>query len=453
MTVASIDAWHAELAGVVGAANVFDSTAEIEGIKPAVSVAPASAEETAAVLRIANEHGLCVVPAGGMTKQCAGHAIDRIDILLSTARMHQVLYYDPGDLTFGVGAGATQGQVRQTLVPHRQFLPFDSMQTAKATVGGMMATNAHGPLKQSYGGVRDFCIGIEFATADGKVVKGGGRVVKNVAGYDLMKLMIGSFGTLGVITSANFKVFPLPQQTRTFVGAFGDIKEALAFRDRTMKSVLTPMCIEIASPRAQEYFGEAPPARDPDLYKPEGHVVQQGLWRVYVRAAGSDRVLARYAAELGGGVAQELSGEQEDRLWGWVSEFEPSVMARHHNAMIVYLDVPVASVLRAIEATEKAALDNSCMAAVIGRAGVGALVAAIIPLAIGPPSAMHYANAASALRSALPKDASAVVARCPREAKPHFEVWGTSPTDTAVMRAVREAMDPKGTLNRGRFVV
>ncbi|MEO5935765.1 MAG: FAD-binding oxidoreductase [Terriglobales bacterium] len=448
--MASIDAWQAELAGVVGAENAGESSAEIEGVKPACVVAPASAEETAATLRIANEHGLCVVPAGGLTKQGMGHVMTQIDVLLSTRRMNQVQYYDPGDLTFGVGAGMTLAEVQQTLTAHGQWLPFDAMSSSKGSVGGLMATNAHGPLKHFYGGVRDFCIGVEFATADGKVAKGGGRVVKNVAGYDLMKLLIGSLGTLGVITSANFKVFPRPQQTRTFVGDFSSLPEAMAFRDAVMKSSLTPLCVEIASPGAQEYFGEVPAARNPDLYAPKAHLEPRREWCVYVRAAGSDRVLERYRAELS--AARELGGAEEAALWQWISGFESSVLARHHNAMIVYIDVPVTDVAAAIAAAEKAALDNSCMAAVVGRVAAGALVAAIIPLAVGPPSAMHYANAASALRAALPKDASAVVARCPLEAKSRFDVWGTSPTDVGVMQAVRAAMDPKGILNRGRFV-
>lgn len=447
----AISAWQGELAGTVGEANVQELSAEFADAPGAFEVAPVSAEETAAVLRIANEHGLCVVPMGGMTKHGMGHPMTQIDVLLSTRRMNQVLYYDPGDLTFGVGAGMTLADVKRTLAANSQMLPLDSAQAEKSTVGGMMAANAHGPLKHCYGGVREYCIGIEFATADGKVVKGGGRVVKNVAGYDLMKLMIGSFGTLGVITSANFKVFPLPKQTRTFVRSFGALKDAMEFRDQVAKSPLTPLCVEIASPLAQEYFGETAAARDPDLYAPKGHVEYRREWLVYVRAAGSDGVLQRYRAELGGGM--ELGEDDERALWGWISDFETSVVQRHHNAMIIYVDVPLTGVGRAIEAAEKAALDNSCMPAAVGRIAAGALVVAIIPLAVGPPSAMHYANAASALRAALPRDASAVVARCPVESKARFDVWGTSPTDPGMMRAVRAAMDPKGTLNRGRFLV
>jgi glycolate oxidase FAD binding subunit len=431
------------LAAIVGAANIHQEEALV--------VEPACAEETAAVLHLANQQGLNVVPLGGGTKSGFGHPGAPADLILSTRRLNQVSYYDPGDLTFGVGAGATVAAVESTLAQHGQFLPFDSMQPGRTTVGGVLATNAHGPLKHFYGGVRDYCIGIEFATVDGKVVKGGGRVVKNVAGFDLMKLMIGSQGTLGVITGANFKVFPRPKQTRTFIASFSNLKDALEYRDRVVRSALTPLCLEIASPSAQEYFGEPPVVRHPDDYSPSAPVTQRREWRVYVRAAGSDRILARYRSELEAG--SQLSDSEEAVLWQHISGFEPSVMARHHNAMVIHMSVPSASVATAIQAAENAALDNSCFAAIIGRAAQGALVGAVIPLAIGPPSAMHYANIASALRAALPRDASVIVARCPAEARTRFDVWGSSPTDIAMIRKVREALDPKGTLSRGRFVV
>ena len=114
-------------------------------------------------------------------------------------------HYDPGDLTIGVGAGCSLTEINQALNKHGQFLPVDPPHPELATVGGLLATAAHGPLRHSYGGLRDFCIGISFVTGDGIIAKGGGRVVKNVAGYDLMKLLIGSHGTLAVISSANFR--------------------------------------------------------------------------------------------------------------------------------------------------------------------------------------------------------------------------------------------------------
>ncbi|HKD45042.1 MAG TPA: FAD-binding oxidoreductase, partial [Candidatus Angelobacter sp.] len=255
---------------IVGEAHVRASAdgLEINGVVPGTTVAPGSPEEIAAVLRFANARDLVVAPAGGSTQQDIGGVPERIDILLSTARLNGIEHYDPGDLTVGINAGTPFADVQQKLAEHEQWLPFDAANLGQATIGGLLATGASGPLKSAFGGMRDYCIGVQFATADGKIAKGGGRVVKNVAGYDLMKLMAGSYGSLGVITRANFKVFPRPRQTRTFVCAYGSLEEALEFRGRVFRSPLTPLCLEIISPRAPEYLCDPPQVRDADSYVP-----------------------------------------------------------------------------------------------------------------------------------------------------------------------------------------
>jgi glycolate oxidase FAD binding subunit len=447
-----------ELAGIVGAEHVQADTATrqslaLDAVEPAHIVSPASAEEVAAVLRLASANDLVVVPAGGCTQQTFGTPPGRVDILLRTDRLRQVEHFDAGDLTVGVGAGTTIAEVQAMLEPHRLWLPLDIAQPRRATVGGVLATAAHGPLRHAYGGVRDFCIGIRFVTGDGRLAKAGGRVVKNVAGYDLMKLLIGSHGTLGVVTAASFKLFPQPSGTRTFVGEFASLDDAMRFRDFVLRSPLTPLCLEIASPRAQEYLQDAPPAHDPDTFQPEAPLASADRWRVLVRAGGVETALARYRSELGSAVSAALEGAEETRLWHGISAFAAEVAARHRNAMLMHVSVPIASVAAALDATERAALEHNFIGAAIGRIGVGALVAVFIPLATDPPSAMQFANAASSLRAALPPDSAAVVARCPLEAKPHFNPWGSTPTDLASMRAVKRALDSAAVLNRGRFLV
>jgi FAD/FMN-containing dehydrogenase len=231
------------------------------------------------------------------------------------------------------------------------------------------------------------------------------------------------------------------------------MEEAMRFRDLVLRSPLTPRCLELVSPYADDYLHAPPVAQNPD--ETEMLPVDQGsgAWRILVRAAGSDAVLARYRRELRGGTTRELQGEEEVRTWAAVSEFSETVMARHRNAMIVTLSVPIASVAGALAAAERAALDNNFLLAAVGRAGVGSLILAFIPLLVDPPSAMQYVAAVSAFRGSLPRDASAIVERCPREAKLHFSVWGSSPTDLESMRAVKRALDPAGILNRGRFLV
>src|SRR5262249_40688648 len=325
---------------------------------PGAVVSPGSPDEIAEVLQLAHSRGLVVAPAGGFTQQDVGSVPERIDILLRTNRLNTIAHYDPGDLTIGIHAGMPFAQALQRLEQHQQWLPLDAANLGKATVGGLLATAAAGPLKHAFGGLRDFCIGIQFVTADGKVAKGGGRVVKNVARYDLMKLMLGSYGALAVITGANFKVFPKPRQTRTFVCVFGSHEDALKFRGQVLRSPLQPLCLEIISPVAQEYLCDSAPARDADHYAPAQPVAAPSReWQIVLRAAGSDNVLARYRRELGAAVTRELEGEGEKQLWRWISHFEYSVLGRHRNAMVMYTHLALKDVAPAIQAVERAATE------------------------------------------------------------------------------------------------
>jgi glycolate dehydrogenase FAD-binding subunit len=456
-TVAAAESLQRELAAIVGEQNLQQAGIEqfaINGVAPASVVNPGSPEEVAAVLALANSKGLVVVPAGGFTKQDIGAIPERVDILLRTTRLSGIEHYDPGDLTISLHAGTPFAEALAQMEEHKQWLPYDAANLKTATVGGCLAAGATGPLKHMAGGLRDYCIGVQFVIAEGKIAKGGGMVVKNVAGYDLMKLLAGSYGAIGVITRANFKVFPRPRQTLTFACSFGSMEQALEFRTKILQSPLTPICLEIISPGGPEYLSDPTPAKDPDHYAPTAPVGKgSGDWQVVLRAAGSDNVLARYAKELGSAITRTLDGAAEAQFWAWVSDFEYSVLRRHRNAMVMYTHLTIQGVGPALKACEKAALDYNFIPAVLGRAATGNLVAAFVPLSVDPPSAMQYANCVSAFRSMLPAGSSAEVAHCPKEAKPHFDVWGTTPSDITMMRELKKAIDPNNILNRGRFIV
>ena len=198
---------------IAGGAYVVTDAAEIAarevcGVRPAVVVRPADAAQIAEILRFAAAEKLAVIPTGGCTKLGIGSPPARYDIALDLSRMNRVLAYDPHDLTLGVEPGVRIEDLLRTLAEKKQFLPLAVPFSDRATIGGIVAANSSSPLRHAYGAVRDFCLGMEFVTGEGTQAKSGGRVVKNVTGYDLHKLLIGSLGTLAVITRVNFRTFP-----------------------------------------------------------------------------------------------------------------------------------------------------------------------------------------------------------------------------------------------------
>src|SRR5712671_6020158 len=197
---------------------------------------PNSPEELAAQLAEANSGAQSVTLGGNFTKTLMGGPIAASDVTISTAKLNRVLEYEPRDLTISVEAGITYRELSRVLAEHRQMVPLDPHFSDSATVGGIVAANVSGPRRRLYGTARDMVIGMTFATLEGKLIRSGGMVVKNVAGLDMGKLMIGSFGTLAALATVNFRVHPMPPATRTFVLEFPSIAELIAARDAVLKS-------------------------------------------------------------------------------------------------------------------------------------------------------------------------------------------------------------------------
>lgn len=195
--------------------SAITGTEHVHPSETAVTVSPADTQQVSEILRYANENGITVTPTGGNTKQ-SWDGPSATDLRLDLTRLNRVLEHPWQDLTCTVEAGCTWQKLRQTLARHGQFVALDPLWPEQATVGGILATNDSGALRHRYGSLRDLVIGMTLVLADGTVARSGGKVVKNVAGYDLCKLITGSFGTLAVITEATFRLHPLPQHTQTF---------------------------------------------------------------------------------------------------------------------------------------------------------------------------------------------------------------------------------------------
>jgi glycolate oxidase FAD binding subunit len=254
--------------------------------------------------------------------------------------MNRLLQYEPRDLTISVEAGMHFSELVRILAEHNQMLPLDPAWLHESTVGGVLASNLSGPRRRLYGTARDMVIGMTFATLEGKLINSGGMVVKNVAGLDMAKLMIGSFGTLAAMATVNFKVFPMPFASRTFAMEFATAAEAFAERDRILSSVLQPAAIDIVN-------------------WPRG-------FRLLLRASGNMAVLDRYAREL-----PQADAVDED-AWEAICEFSHRFLAANSSARVVPMTMPLSKMCAAAE---------NLNVPFIGRAGSGVIYA-------------HYLNAA-----------------------------------------------------------
>jgi FAD/FMN-containing dehydrogenase len=289
----------ARLGEAAGIRNVVSTPEElvtyaVDGLSPAVIARPLSASEVAEVVKFAIAEKLKVVPLGSRSKCDIGMAPTRYDIALDMTGLHETAHYDAGDMTLSVDAGTPLREVEEFLQEHRQFLPLAVPCFESATAGGTIASGADSVLRQHYGTARDFLIGAEFVDGKGQLCKSGGRVVKNVTGYDLHKLLVGSLGTLGVITRVNFRTFPLPAISAGHLATFSKSAGALEYRKMLAQAGVPLTNLEIISPEAGKMI-RAILQREDQAFPA---VLQEGAWWVYSAFEGTEAVVKRISGEL-----------------------------------------------------------------------------------------------------------------------------------------------------------
>ena len=367
---------------------------------------PETPAELAAMLKQAAAGNQAVVTGGGFTKVRMGGAVTDPARRISTAGLNRVLQYEPKDLTISVEAGLPYSELTSLLAANRQMLPLDPPHAALATIGGVIASNTCGSRRRLYGTARDMVIGMTFATLDGELPQSGGMVVKNVAGLDVQKTLIGSMGTLAVLTSINFKLAPLPHATRTYVLGFPNINDACMARDAVLRGVLQPAALDLLNAAAAESFGWG------------------GSECLVLRAGGSETLLARYGRELPG--AQILEGDLETTFWQTMDQFSVS-----HEYV-----VRVGHAMSALESVLSSATGPA-----LARAGNG-----VTWLGFTARAALDDWLAATTDRGW-----SRIVESAPAAEKATLDQWPQPAEDLSLMRNYKEMMDPRNLLNAGRL--
>ena len=414
------DALISQIDGCAGGAVARPGTEAdaVDAVVPAIVAEPGSPEAAAAVLGWASDHGRSVLVRGGGTKLGWGPPVDAVDVLLSTRALNAVEAHRHGDLTATVQAGAVLADVNAALAAHRQWLPLDAPHADRATIGGIVAANDSGPRRQRHGAPRDLIIGMTLARADGVRAKSGGIVVKNVAGYDLARLLTGSFGCLGVILTATFKLAPSAEASRTVQAALSEAGQFAQVAAGLLAQGSTPTAVELAWPPATillRFESIAPVA------------VQQ----------------AEQAAALvrdGGGAATVLADADEAAAW---RRHEARVFGGEGTiAKLVVLPSDLSDTLAWLaEAARGPSLDCE----VVGRAGLGVLYLRLT----GAASAQ--ASLVRGLRERIsPGRGSVVIRQAGQELRSLVDVWGPVGDGFPLMQQVKRQFDPRGILNPGR---
>ena len=255
-SMSNLDQLGSALKGIVGEANVVQNPDQlkahaVDGLVPKAVVSPGSVEEVSKVLIYANAEKLTVVPRGNGSMMASGGIPKKVDIVLSLLRLNRIVDYDIANLSLSVQAGITLAEVQKKLANGGKgnFLPLDPPHTEKATIGGIIATNASGPKRYLYGTARDLLLGLKVVSPNGDIVSFGGKTMKNVSGYDMTKLMIGTWGGLGIITEITTKLLPLPESSATLLASFNNLAAVGLFVRKIIHSVLLPSAVDLIDGR------------------------------------------------------------------------------------------------------------------------------------------------------------------------------------------------------------
>lgn len=394
-----------------------EAARRIDGVAAGLCVRPETAEQAAAIVRLCAEAEAAVIPRGGGTAMAFGNPPRRADVVIELGSLARVIEHDAANLTVTVECGITLEALRARLAAEKQRAALDPPFPERATVGGTIAANLNGPSRFGAGAVRDLVIGIKVILASGESIKGGGKVVKNVAGYDMCKLFVGSLGTLGIIAEATLRLAPNPEATATLV-ADGALERAEEFVQKVAASALLPAAVFLSGSRSR------------------------GSWQVAVRCEGFSAAVERQLRELqviAGGTAlavHVLTPGGADSLW---AECRDLPLAPNH---VVYrLTVPRGSVFAVLRESRSWNPQDTVCDASVGTLWLG--------FPASRPAVRYLAAMESVARE---HRGHAVLVAAPPELKAGINVWGSSPANLVLMQEIKRQFDPAALFNPGRFV-
>lgn len=411
---------------------------------PVEQVVPSDAEAVGAVLQAATAAGNSVIPWGAGTRQHLCAAPERYDIALDLRELNQVIDYSPADLVISVQAGATLGAIQTVLAAHGQWLPWDPPLSEQATIGGLLASAAAGPLRLGYGAPRDWTLGMQVALGDGRLVRSGAKVVKNVAGYDAHKLHLGAFGTLGVIVEATCKVAPLPADRATLLALFPDRRSAVAAMEQVRAAPLQPIALVALNasgvslhPVLAQFSGEQ---SRPILVAARFAGTAAAVQRQICTAAGRCTELGAHTVE------PEIN--DDTAIWAAIADFNAPL---DDGSCLIRVGAAVSALPSIAQLLEHVPQSRGWPAAHMLFPGVGI---GYTRWQVTPAALPAYPAALDELRAAMRGlGGYAVVEEAPTALAAQTDRWGQAPATIEMMHALRQQWDPARVLNPGRYLV
>lgn len=405
---------------------------------PHLICAPTTINEAACIVELVHRHHCTIQARGGGTSSDLGGLSQAPDIELLTTGLTQLLGHEAPDLTCHIEAGMTLTTLQNHLARKGQKLALDPPDAEHATIGGILASNASGPKRLRYGTARDQVIGLRVIQADGTVTRSGGRVVKNVAGYDLNKLFVGSQGTLGIIVEANFKLQPLPASEQTLLLTYTNADDAMRTVTSLLGSAITPTALELIDSGAANSMNDCYGLHLPT----NGYTLAvnfEGNHTALERQINETRLLARRLSAL---LGEELTNQDQDRFWHIIRQQQRDTL----TCKISLLPSQIAPYLRILSSTCR---QNALEAASIAHAGNG-----IVYTELRPADALPRLTATiTALRHYVRSlQGNLIIERCPKELKRQIDVWGDPGSAFFMMQRLKEQFDPQGTFIKGRFL-
>jgi len=447
----------------------------VDDVKPGGVVFPRKTEEVGEVVKLARSTNLAIVPWGSGSKMSMGNPPKRLDLVLCTSRMNRILDVDTANLTATVEAGVKFRDVQARLAAEEDrcdlplktltsegdgficsersksgyFLPLDPPFSKTATVGGIVAANSTGSRRLLYKLPRDLILGIRFVSAEGDIIGTGGKTVKNVSGYDISKLMIGSHGSLGILCETTFRLLPLPENMETLLLTFGSLTDACAFVDTVLDSTLLPAALDLLSAGALRNLSFETGV-DPALRE---YGVAAALEAFDPAVCRMRREMLEMAGNLGVRNHRRIREEDHRLFWLAVSDLIPSLAGRFPGLITLRLNYPISRWKRIVAFAGQTLTEKGLEHSILTYGGSGLCS---INLLVGQDGDGERDKAVRAINEILcrcvDEGGNLVVERAQSALKPRLKVWGNPGQDFPVMSLIKQKLDPAGILSPGRFV-